>query len=70
MRVASRAELEGEVEAVKKEPSLTMLDFFDELLTPDGKGLADGLKLDGTHMHPDYVKIMEGALGKVPLEMK
>ena len=54
------------VKAVAKEPSLTMLDFFDDLLTPDGKGLADGLALDGTHMHPDYTKVMEKALAKVP----
>ena len=51
-------------EAVKKAPSLHMLDFFDALLTPDGSALADGLKLDGTHMHPDYTKIMEVELAK------
>ena len=53
-------------EAVKKESSLHMLDFFDELLTPAKDGLAEGLKLDGTHMHPDYTKIMEAALAKAP----
>ena len=53
------------VKAVSAEPSLRMLDFFDELLTPDNM-LKDNLKLDGTHMHPDYTKIMEGALARVP----
>ena len=52
-------------EAVRKEKSLVMLDFFDKLMTPNGDGLAQGLKLDGTHMHPDYVRIMEGELAKV-----
>jgi len=54
------------VAAVNKEPALHMLDFVDRLLTPDGKGLADGLKLDGTHMHPDYTALMEDELAKVP----
>jgi len=53
------------VAAVKKEPSLHMLDFFSSLLTPDGTSLADGLKLDGTHMHPDYTKLMQPELDKV-----
>ena len=44
-----------------------MLDFFSKLLTPDGSALLDSLKLDGTHMHPDYTKIMEAALADVPL---
>ena len=52
-------------DAVKKEKSLHMLDFFDRLLTPDGGALADGLKLDGTHMHPDYTKLMEAELDKL-----
>ena len=55
--------------AVKRERSLHMLDFYDALLAPGGNALAEGLKLDGTHMHPDYVKLMERSLdelGNVP----
>ena len=53
------------VKAVAAEPSLTMLDFFDELLTPE-KTLKEELKLDGTHMHPRYVSAhMEPALARV-----
>ena len=47
---------------VQKEPTLTWLDFFDGLLSADGERLADGLSLDGTHMHPDYVRLLEAAL--------
>ena len=43
-----------------------VLDFFEQLLTPDGAALKEELKLDGTHMHPDYTKIMEAELAKVP----
>ena len=48
--------------ALAREKSLTYLDFFDEMLSPDGNHLADGLALDGTHLHPSYVKILEKAL--------
>ena len=44
------------------EPTLRWLDFFDKLLTDDGERLADGLALDGTHMHPAYVNVLEEAL--------
>jgi len=53
-------------DAVNREKSLHMLDFFEQLLTPDGAALKEELKLDGTHMHPDYTKIMEAELAKVP----
>ena len=53
-------------DAVNREKSLHMLDFFDQLLTSDGAALADGLRLDGTHMHPDYTRLMEAALANVP----
>jgi len=48
--------------AVTKEPSLHYLDFFNEMLSPSGDALADGLALDGTHLHPRYVKLLEKAL--------
>ena len=44
------------------EPSLYWLDFFDALLSPDGDALAAGLALDGTHLHPSYVSLLEAAL--------
>jgi len=49
--------------ALENEPELMYLDFFDQLLSPDGERLRDGLALDGTHLHPSYVKsAMEAAL--------
>ena len=51
--------------AVKREPSLHYLDFFRELLSADGNSLADGLALDGTHLHPSYVRFIEAALPAV-----
>ena len=47
---------------MQAEPSLYWLDFLDGLLSPDGEALADGLALDGTHMHPSYVTLLEAAL--------
>ena len=47
---------------VRRESTLRWLDFFDKLLTDDGERLADGLALDGTHMHPAYVNVLEEAL--------
>ena len=47
---------------MQAKPSLHWLDFFDGLLSPDGEALADGLALDGTHMHPSYVTLLEAAL--------
>ena len=50
--------------AVAKEPSLYMLDFFGDLVSADGSALADGLSLDGTHLHPRYVRFLENKLPK------
>ena len=35
-------------------PTIVWVCLRNRLLTPDGKGLAEGLALDGTHLHPDY----------------
>ena len=43
-------------------PALAWLDFFEQLLTPAGDALADGLALDGTHLNPQYVRLLEAAL--------
>lgn len=66
---------------VEDAPGLSWLDFYDELLTPDGTGtfpnaslrsiridstrLRSGFnkayELDGTHMSPDYLPLLERA---------
>ncbi|CAK9882664.1 unnamed protein product [Sphagnum jensenii] len=43
---------------------LHWLDFFPDLLTPDGE-LRDEFKLDGTHLNPNYVTPLARALAKV-----
>jgi len=48
--------------AVEQEKGLYWLDFFPQLLSSDGAALADGLALDGTHLHPSYVRHLEQAL--------
>jgi hypothetical protein len=50
---------------VQREPSLCWLDFFDHLLD-DREGLKAELRLDGTHLHPRYVKTtLQPALERV-----
>jgi len=49
--------------AVEAEPATFWLDFFPSLLQGDG-GLKESLKLDGTHLHPSYVGLLEAALPK------
>jgi hypothetical protein len=41
---------------------LAYLDFFENLLTPDGSSLQPQLALDGTHLHPRYLVHLEAAL--------
>lgn len=41
------------------------LDFYDDLITADGKNLRDDMKMDGTHVSPAYVRLMEEAFQKV-----
>ena len=48
---------------VRAERGLVWLDaLFPQLLSADGTRLADGLDLDGTHLHPRYVPMLEHAL--------
>ena len=47
---------------VAAEPALEWLDFFGAMLSPAGDELADGLALDGTHLHPSYTALIEAAL--------
>lgn len=41
------------------------LDFFDDLLTPDGAALRPGLEFDGTHLAPAYLQYLSAALEKL-----
>eukprot|EP01132_Coremiostelium_polycephalum_P003811 gene3811-4741_t len=43
-------------------PGLVFLDFFENLLTPDGSGFNMEYALDGTHMNPNYVALIEKAI--------
>lgn len=38
------------------------LDFFEKLLTEDGEHLQKKYELDGTHIHPDYLTLVEETL--------
>ena len=44
---------------------LKWLDFFDQMLTPDAASLRPELALDGTHLSPAYLPLLEAALDKV-----
>jgi len=52
-------------ERVMNTEGFLWLDFFDHLLTPDGEKLNSDFELDGTHMNPRYIKMLEEALNKV-----
>jgi hypothetical protein len=43
---------------------LKWLSFFDELLTLDRTKLRKEFELDGTHIHPSYIHLLEKALNK------
>jgi hypothetical protein len=49
---------------VLETPSLVWLDFFEGLLTPAGN-LVPEFELDGTHMSPKYLKLLEKSLESV-----
>ena len=44
---------------------LHWLDFFPDLLTPDGNSLNPALQFDGTHMSPDYVQFLNVQLSAI-----
>ena len=61
-RLLRRAVEEGEGKCGMK-----WLDIFDSLVEVDGGnrcglGLREGMELDGTHLHPRYLKAMEGKI--------
>ena len=43
-------------------PGLEWLDFFDALMNDDKSELQEHLALDGTHLNPKYVDLLEAAL--------
>lgn len=47
---------------LQKEPRLHWLNFVGELLTDNGTTLKEEYKLDGTHLHPSYVTLIEKSL--------
>eukprot|EP00903_Cladosiphon_okamuranus_P013727 g12780.t1 len=53
---------------VGKSKHLHWLDFFDRLLDDEGTGLRPDFRLDGTHLGPSYVGLLEKALGEVWVE--
>lgn len=44
---------------------LYWLDFFDDLLTPSGERLKQGIKFDDTHLSPSYIQYLQEALLKL-----
>jgi hypothetical protein len=52
-------------EAVQKQDKLHWLDFFDKLLSQDGKNLDPRFNFDGTHLNPCYVPILEDAMNSI-----
>lgn len=53
---------------VGKSRHLHWLDFFDQLLDDTGASLRPDFRLDGTHLAPGYVGLLEKALGDVWVE--
>ena len=51
--------------AVLATNTLHYLDFFESMLTPDQASLNPLYELDGTHMNPKYIPLLEAALHKV-----
>jgi len=54
--------LEKKIKATKE---LLWLDFFDSLLTEDKSSLKKEYDLDGTHMNPSYIPLIEESIEKV-----
>ena len=49
----------------RAQTNLKGLDFFEQMLTPAGDALRPEYALDGTHLGPAYLKLVEAALHKV-----
>lgn len=55
---------------VDKSKHLLWLDLFDGLLDNAGENLRAEFRLDGTHLGPSYVRLLEKALGDVWVEAR
>lgn len=53
---------------VDKSKHLRWLDFFDQMLDATGTHLCPEFRLDGTHLAPAYIGLLEKALGEVWVE--
>ena len=49
-------------ERVTSSPELQWLEFYENLLTEDKEQLREEYSLDGTHLHPAYLALLEKAL--------
>lgn len=49
-------------EKVKQMEGIVWLDFFSSLLTEDGNSLVSDYTLDGTHMNPTYISLLESSI--------
>ncbi len=52
-------------ETVQRTEGLHWLDFFESLLSAEG-GFNQSYELDGTHMNPSYICLIEQALNALP----
>eukprot|EP00669_Euglena_mutabilis_P000749 TRINITY_DN10980_c0_g1_i1.p1 TRINITY_DN10980_c0_g1~~TRINITY_DN10980_c0_g1_i1.p1 ORF type:complete len:258 (-),score=89.14 TRINITY_DN10980_c0_g1_i1:29-802(-) len=50
-------------------PAIRWLDFYELLLTEDRRSLRPEYALDGTHLHPRYLPLLEAALGAAAAPM-
>ncbi|KAL0051898.1 hypothetical protein WJX82_004074 [Trebouxia sp. C0006] len=61
--------LQQQIEILSRAPEaqgrLHWLDFFPDLLTPDGSSLNPALQFDGTHMSPYYVHFLNAQLAAI-----
>jgi hypothetical protein len=55
------------VEAQQGKSRMYWLDIFSQLLSDDGERLRDGLELDGTHLNPAYIPILETGINQASL---
>ena len=52
-------------EKVEKEKRLNWLDFFTSLLSSDLSSLNPQYELDGTHLNPKYLSLLEVAINQI-----
>lgn len=50
---------------VRESKKFLWLDFFSSLLVDDGSKLNPDYALDGTHMNPNYLKLVESSMDRL-----